>query len=112
MGSQVKRLVLDTSELRAGDVVLNHGMRLVLTGDRMATPGPYGTVYGWRGKVTNLEDVKAGGIIPVSWLYPDKWGAGENGGWGKDWSAEPTWWVQGNKLATWWVERNESEADK
>lgn len=102
--------IVDTTELRAGDVVLTHGMRLLLTGDPQVTPGAYGGVYGWTGLVTNLEEVKAAGIVPVGWLYPDKWGAGENGGWGKDWAAEPSWRVQGNSLATWIIERKAEES--
>lgn len=109
MSESAKRMIVNTSELRAGDVVLTHGMRVRLMGDAKVTHGAYGDVYGWNGRVTNLDDVKADKVIPLGWLYPDKWGAGESGGWGKDWTAEPSWWVQGNKLATWCIEREEQE---
>ncbi|MCX5201474.1 hypothetical protein OG897_08415 [Streptomyces sp. NBC_00237] len=71
------------------------------------------TVYAWEGLVTNLEEVKADNFIPLHRLYPEKWGIGEGGGWGIDWSAEPTWTVQGNELMTWNVEREQcaEEAD-
>ncbi|MDQ1016714.1 hypothetical protein [Streptomyces afghaniensis] len=113
MADESKQMIVNTSQLRAGDVVITHGMRVLLSGEPdMASSRNSGvtrTVYGWAGRVTNLEEVKTQDIVPLGWLYPDKWGAGEDGGWGKDWDAEPSWRIQGNDLATWLIERNETE---
>lgn len=98
-------LWLKSSELRPGDVVLTHGMRLLIDQEIKSYPGTYGTVYATPAKVTNPEEVKAEAFIPWSWLFPDVWGKGERGGWGKDWDADPRWDVQGNDNAYWTVER-------
>ncbi|WP_338781713.1 hypothetical protein [Streptomyces sp. DG1A-41] len=114
--AEVKRMVVVSSELRSGDVVITHGMRVLLSGEPDVTErgnsGVMRKVYGWAGRVTNLEEVKAEKLVPLGWLYPDKWGAGEGGGWGKDWDAEPSWRIQGNDLATWLVERDEPEREE
>ncbi|MER6086520.1 hypothetical protein [Streptomyces bluensis] len=102
-------LTLDTSELRSGDVVHTHGMLVLLRGEPKKydglNSGERRTVYCWDGLVTNLDEVKAAKFVPIGWLYPDVWGKGEKGGWGKDWDAEPRWVIQGNNLARWHVER-------
>jgi hypothetical protein len=110
MERNTETLYLDTSQLKAGDVILNYGMRILLRGSANEYPSRNRagatTVYHWADAlVTNLEEVKAEGRVPIGWLYPDKWGLGERGGWGKDWGAEPTWAIQGNELARWSVER-------
>lgn len=108
-------LFLDTSELRAGDVVCTHGIRALLEGEpNTFTSGNSGTiraVYAWQARVINLDDVKRDGLVPLGWLYPDVWGKGERGGWGKDWNAVPTWTIQGNDLARWSVERESEGAE-
>jgi hypothetical protein len=113
MESNVETLNLNTSELRAGDVILNYGMRILLRGEANEYPSRNRagatTVYHWADAlVTNVEDVKAEAFVPLGWLYPNKWGLGEKGGWGKDWNADPTWPIQGNELARWCVEREVS----
>ncbi|MGW0087866.1 hypothetical protein ACWDWS_02485 [Streptomyces sp. NPDC003328] len=108
-----QRLYVDTSELRPGDILTEHGMRVLLRGEPNTFPsynsGEERTVYAWAGLVLNPEDVKAEGFIPYGWLFPDVWGKGEHGGWGKDFDAEPTWTVQGNNLAHWSIEREDAE---
>jgi hypothetical protein len=103
-----------TGELRPGDVVLAHGMRVRI--DRVVPyhPGGRGCVTGpgaatltqcdlaWScsGTVTNLAEVRATGIIPRSFLYDsvrDRLGPGHG--------REDFWNVQGNNLATWTAER-------
>lgn len=102
-----KTLIVTTSDLRSGDVVLTNGMRVLIEGEPNEydgyNSGERRTVYHWKGLVTNLEDVKEEQFIPISWLYPDKWVPGQ--GWNKDYSAKPRWVVQGNELARWTVER-------
>jgi hypothetical protein len=110
----VERLFLDTSGLRPGDVVCTHGIRALLEGEPNTFPsgnsGTVRTVYAWKARVLNVDDVKAEGRVPLGWLYPDVWGKGEHGGWGKDWEAVPTWTIQGNDLAWWSVEREGGES--
>jgi hypothetical protein len=85
-GQAGQRLTLTTPELRAGDIVVTHGMRVRL--DTLVTyPSGHGqTVYAWHGTVTNPEDVRREDLVPLSW-----WRDG--------------WTVQGNDLARWSVER-------
>ncbi|MEU6389946.1 hypothetical protein [Streptomyces sp. NPDC046939] len=111
MTEQRPTVTLNTFKLRAGDVLWNYGMRILLRGEAAVYTSTGGRlVHHWADAlVTNIEDVKAEGFIPLGWLYPDKWGIGERGGWGKDWGAEPKWPIQGNELAFWHVEREESE---
>ncbi|MFJ8930584.1 hypothetical protein ACIRLA_28750 [Streptomyces sp. NPDC102364] len=107
MAELTQGITLDTSQLREGDVVLTYGMRVLLRGELKTYPssGPNPcTVYNWAHTlVTNIDEVKAEGFVPLSWLYPEKWGIGKGGGWGIDWSAEPIWTIQGNHLARWFV---------
>lgn len=78
-------LVTKTSaELAEGDVVHCHGMRVQLT--ELTTWHRERLVYSWRGNVLNLEDVRAAGVVPGSFI------------------ADGTWRVQGNDLARWAVE--------
>lgn len=93
-------LTLSTPELRAGDVVLTHGMRVRLP----AEPRVYqnkGTVYAWDGTVENLDEVLEVGFVPRSFLCEERWVDGIG------WVCELTgrWVIQGNELATWGVER-------
>jgi len=104
-----------TQKLRAGDIVLSHGMRVRLDtlrthhGGHYFSPdgktegtchqgyGPAGTesccvIYAWSGTVTNLEEVREARIVPVGWLRTDD-------------GRTDQWTVQGNYLATWRVER-------
>jgi hypothetical protein len=83
-----------TPDLRAGDIVLTHGMRVRL--DTLAGTHPTGhpehahrTVYAWHGTVTNPDDVRREGLVPLAW-----WRDG--------------WTVQGNHLASWLVIRDDA----
>ncbi|MDP9870386.1 MULTISPECIES: hypothetical protein [Streptosporangium] len=96
-----KPLTLSTPELQAGDVVLTYGMRVRLSPE----PRIYqnrGTVYAWNGTVENLDEVKADGFVPMSFLSEGHWVDG------KGWVYEVTgrWVIQGNDLATWAVMRS------
>ncbi|QIN94746.1 hypothetical protein PP460_gp056 [Streptomyces phage Muntaha] len=106
-----KILYVKSSELREGDVVLTHGLRVLIDQEIKDYPGIHGDVFHTNGRVVNLEEAKADstiyvdrdnpGVIPLSWLYPDVF----RGGWTKDWDADPRWVIQGNDNATWCVER-------
>jgi hypothetical protein len=86
-------------------------MRILLRGEpHIYTSSGGRPVHHWADAlVTNVEEVKAEGSVPFGWLYPEKWGLGEQGGWGKDWAAEPKWPIQGNELAHWSVEREAND---
>jgi hypothetical protein len=87
-----------SSEIQVGDVVLNYGMRIRIDAIReYADPMP---VYACDGTVLNLDEVKADGIVPMSWLCTDKWV--ERQGWVID--RRDRWVVQGNDLARWVIE--------
>jgi hypothetical protein len=98
MGSREK---YTTSQLKLGDVVLNHGMRILLDTPAVTFPNPGTTVcYSWVGTVLNPEEaVKEG--IPRTFLCEDRYVDGEG------WTRVQTnrWNVQGNDLATWIAER-------
>lgn len=79
---------LPTSLLRTGDVVATHGMLVLLDGPVGETTEP-GT-FASRGRVLNLDQVRAAGLVPVAWLYQDE-------------ESVPRWTVQGNDLARWRV---------
>jgi len=108
----VETLRVKSSELRKDDVVLLHGMRILIDREIKSGPGAYGDVFHTAGLVTNLEELIEDGtigdpsddcypLIPRSWLYPNVF----RGGWTKDYSADPRWDIQGNDLASWTVER-------
>lgn len=76
-----------SSELRDGDVVLTHGMRVKLDRPVATQLGANGLVFTWDGLVLNQAEVLAEGFITRGFI-PDG-----------------RWTVQGNDLATWAVER-------
>ncbi len=82
---------VSTHELRDGDIVLVHGMRVRLDGrGRVSVSHPvseHSPVLWWPGVVLNLPEVLAAGFIPAGWVK-----AG-------------VWTIQGNGLARWDVER-------
>jgi hypothetical protein len=80
-----------TSELREGDVVMCHMMRLLI--DRPITSWQVRehTVYGTAALVLNRDDVP-NQVVPVSWTKD----RGEVEG-------EHRWYIQGNDLAHWYV---------
>jgi hypothetical protein len=97
-------LMLPTSKLRAGDVVVTYGMRVRLPAEPRVyeNHGHEGrAVYAWDGIVENLDEVVADGFVPRSFLTEELWVDG------KGWVFELTgcWVIQGNDLAIWAVER-------
>lgn len=95
-------MILNTSELRTGDIVITHGMRVLLENE----PRIYGHsddcyVYAFDGRVINMDEVKAEGHVPMSYLRFQRWDNAR--GWVTD--REDVWIVQGNAFARWTVER-------
>ncbi len=82
-----------TSQLRVGDIVGEHGMRV-----RIEAVNEYpGTnsdlpVYSCPGTVLNVAEVREAGIVPMYFLRCDVHPGGA------------CWHIQGNDLATWTVE--------
>ncbi|MCX4677684.1 hypothetical protein OG413_20645 [Streptomyces sp. NBC_01433] len=94
--------IKNTSELAAGDIVRTLGMRVRLdSGLSRKLPGLTGrTAYVWTGTVLNLDEVRAGGPVPASFLRTRKYQPGE--GWVTD--RYDVWEVQGNERTEWFVE--------
>ncbi|WBP87018.1 hypothetical protein [Kitasatospora cathayae] len=92
---------MSTDQLRKGDVVITHGMRVLLEEEPRVYPKGDRTVYAFDGRVANLEEVKAHGHVPLDYLRTHKWVDGQ--GWVTD--REDMWQIQGNELARWTVER-------
>lgn len=94
MTATITREIRNTLELTAGDVIVTHGMRVLLDGELHVWYAEQTgrEVRTYRGcTVLNADEVKAARVVPVSWLHhetPDR----------------PTWTVQGNALASWTVE--------
>ncbi|MFJ9416658.1 hypothetical protein ACIRPT_21050 [Streptomyces sp. NPDC101227] len=91
--------IKDSSQLAQGDIVRTHGMRVRLD-HGASSPRPDRTVYAWTGTVLNLDEVRAGDHVPVSFLRTYKWQPGT--GWVTD--REDVWVVQGNEFVDWVVE--------
>jgi hypothetical protein len=94
-------LNVNTSEIKLGDIVHTHGMRVLMDREpvKSASWGAAAhaqnlTCYAWVGLVLNPEDVADS--IPRDWIWTD--GIGQP-------RTEPRWNVQGNELASWRVER-------
>lgn len=103
-------LRLPTSELRSGDVVHEFGMKIRVEGtpDVYPSKGPGSPmVHLWPNcPVTNGEEVKAEGLVPLVYLYPGKWVGRDD--WALDMKAQPTWSIQGSEHRLWFVEREVS----
>jgi hypothetical protein len=101
MTTKTQTKTVKTSELRSGDVVLAHGMRLLI--DRpiaQSTAHPAddtrGPVLFTQALVLNRDDVP-NSLVPIAWTR--EWNrSGDN-------ANEHRWTIQGNDLATWAVER-------
>jgi hypothetical protein len=103
---------LRTSQIRPGDTVCEHGMRVRIDQTRTYPCEGHGhnggtpysaetcTVYAHLGTVTNVAEVRQAGIVPPSFLWDE-----ERFTRGPGHGREDAWVVQGNDLATWWVER-------
>ncbi|GAA4626929.1 hypothetical protein GCM10023196_037170 [Actinoallomurus vinaceus] len=90
-----------TSQLQAGDIVLEHGMRVRLGGEPTVRKTPDLTVYCWRGTVENVEEVLAAGVIREADLSENVWV--EGAGWERKLTGR--WWIQGNDRVGWSVLR-------
>ena len=81
----------NTFELRSGEVVVRHGMRLLL-GERKQYEGVMGgQVVRFDATILNVDEVNADGVVPFGWRCETRKDGDE-------------WAVQGNELANWWVE--------
>lgn len=90
-----------TPELRVGDLVREHGMRIRIYDGPATHPGnAAGETYVWYGFVENLDEVLAEGFVPRSFLSEDRW---TSSGWTTDLTGR--WNIQGNALALHYVER-------
>lgn len=84
---------ISTHDLKPGDIVLRHGMRLRLNGEgtvsRSHPTNEYSPTLWWNAEILNIDDVRADPThaVPRSWI------------------ADGRWTVQGNGLARWTVER-------
>lgn len=93
-------LNLNTSELRQGDIVHSHGMRLLIDGE-LHTDQRERLVYWTQALVTNRNEVP-NEVVPFGWTADWK-----RTGWGeaRPHNGEHRWTIQGNDLARWYVER-------
>ena len=123
---QPERVSVSTPEIKPGDVVLSHGMRVLIEGPAHVYHGgcdhplalvPAGRtdvrepalidgeacriVYAWPGKVLNVPEVLEQGIVPRGFLFDDQ---RRNDGPGH--GREDYWTIQGNSLARWTVLRS------
>ena len=79
--------VKTTPELREGDVVREHGMRILIDGEpQLSKSHPGNSTFYHRGLILNIDEVRAEGFIPAGWIEDGRWT------------------VQGNDLARWGVE--------
>lgn len=94
--------VLDTSQLRCGDVVLNHGMRIELDQPpAIYANNPSGRrTFAFSGKVLNPDDVREDRLL-WSFLHTDEWNE-KLRRWETVYTGRYT--IQGNDLARWTVE--------
>ncbi len=86
-----------TSELRVGDVVLTHGMRVRIDSIKSYKGSTGLPAASCSGTVLNLAEVLEEGYVPASFLRTRK-----SEGYSED--RDDFWNVQGNDLATWQVE--------
>lgn len=111
-----------TPQIRVGDVVTEHGMLVLIEGparvfhgqcdyDHDSLPdiqdGPLPALtpachigYAWPGRVLNLTEVRAAGVVPPSVLYDT-----ERSSNGPGHGREDSWTIQGNDRASWTVAR-------
>lgn len=102
----------DTTKLAEGDIVLNHGMRILIDGPATVYPCancPEEQFYAWPGLVLNADELcdKDG---PSYDAYIAKH---LRGIWWEDCVPRPRkddWTVQGDSLATWVVEDKEADS--
>ena len=92
---------VSTDKLALGDILHNHGMRILLDTEPQSYEDRGCTVYAWPGLVLNAQDLAPGGSLEdrFIWrhLHDDVW---EDGiGWVRVFTGR--WTIQGNHLATW-----------
>lgn len=96
----------DTSELAEGDIILDHGMRILIDGPAVVTqqgPGRAGMVYRWPGLVLNADEL----CDKESPSYDAYIATHIRGIWWEDnvpRTRKDDWPIQGNYLANWTVE--------
>ena len=97
---------VNTSELQVGDIVRTYGMRVRIA--HIATYEDRGTVWSCTGTVLNPDEVKATGLVPVSFLRcrarteavrPEVREAHATSH-----TDGACWTIQGNEVARWTVE--------
>jgi hypothetical protein len=94
-----------TSQLRIGDVVLAHGLRLLIDRPLLqstAHPVSTGPTLYTQALVLNRDDVP-NSVVPISWTR--EWNRS-----GPD-NDEHRWTVQGNDLAQWMIERPDLDVE-
>jgi hypothetical protein len=95
--------IVNTGELRPGDIVREHGMRVRIDSVREYKPdGSSGAERAWScpGTVLNVDEVLAAHSVPRSFL--ETYGYREGAGWQTE--RRDAWTVQGNHRARWVVE--------
>ena len=123
---QPERVSVSTPEILPGDVVVSHGMRVLIEGpahvyhggcDHPLALAPADLAparapkliegeacrigYAWPGKVLNVSEVLGAAIVPRGFLF-DR----ERASMGPGHGSEDSWTIQGNSLARWTVLRS------
>ena len=98
---------LKTSELQLGDIVVSHGLKLLIDRDILISEshpkdGPGGACRYTKALVLNRDDVP-GTIVPLGWTA--RWDRNRSYDDAVPHDGEHRWTVQGNDLARWLVER-------
>jgi hypothetical protein len=89
-----------TSEIQAGDIVRNYGMRLRVESVRRIEDANShgGCFHAAISSCLNPDAVREAGVVPISWLKDCR--TSDH----RDDHPEFCWHIQGNDLATWQVE--------
>jgi hypothetical protein len=102
----VRHETVDTTQLRTGDIVLTHGMRVLLGEEMVRRQVHDRTIVSFDGTVLNLEEVLAEGLVTAGLLRTKRWDDKIHR-WVVD--REDQWPIQGNQFVTWTVERTTEE---
>lgn len=103
-----KEITLTTDKLKVNDVVITHGMRVLIVSAHKPYAGNHGALaYSFEGKVTNLAEVLADGLVPASFLQRQEWVEG------KGWTTvqRDYWQIQGSDALMWSVERPATQSN-
>jgi hypothetical protein len=101
-----------THELAEGDIVMNNGMRTLLTNrseyddfngnaEGLVREGLPPKVYSFVGKILNVEEVNDNGLVPFSWRCETR---PQFKGTDRYSDKGDVWMIQGNGRAHWHVE--------